>query len=288
MSTEVQNFGLSRGQKKDRRKQQKKDRKGNSTKEISRVSSRAPVILPGTTGAHHPILHGQPFAPPSFRRLDFVFGRLAQRPQEGGLLVGQHIVGGLGRCPSRALGREEVIDPLLLVDTAHARLPVIPKEGGHGHGRVLRRDNQPPDIGTERDEGRGGLGVCDGRVGTLAGQTDIDKGRHGLHDGGMLAAEEVLHAALIVRVPASRVDPTKLAVMEGLRIYVNQAIHGTVLTPIRGAFSLSLDRSWGYSETVRKGTKERRTYCERDRENKDRVGPWESFANTLFRNPAET
>lgn len=102
---------------------------------------------------------------------------------------------------------------------------------------------------------------------------------------------EILHTVLVVRVPAGWVDTTKLAIIqEGLRLGVDYALDGAVLAPIRGAFSLSFDRSWigGRSQNMRLGGYSRTTYFERDaRESSARVGPYaESFPSTLFRNPA--
>jgi hypothetical protein len=54
----------------------------------------------------------------------------------------------------------------------------------------------------------------------------------------------VLHAVLVVRIPAGWVDATKLAIIQdALRFGVDYALNGTVLTPIGGAFSLSFDKS---------------------------------------------
>lgn len=200
--------------------------------------------LPGTPRPHHPILHRHPFTPARFGRPDLVFGGLAQGSKEWSLLVRQDIVSCLCRAPAAALGCKEVVGTLLLVDAAHAGSPVITEECTHDERRVLRRDDETANVRSERNKRCRRLALY-GVLGALAWKTNVDKGGHRLHYLSVLAVfNEVLHAVLVVRIPAGWVDATKLAIIQdALRFGVDYALNGTVLTPIGGAFSLSFDKS---------------------------------------------
>jgi hypothetical protein len=114
----------------------------------------------------------------------------------------------------------------------------------HDERRVLRRDDETANVGSERNKWCGRLALY-GFLGALAWKTNVDKGGHRLHYLSVLAVfNEVLHTVLVVRIPAGWVDATKLAIIQdALRFGVDYALNGTVLTPIGGAFSFSFDRS---------------------------------------------
>ncbi len=91
--------------------------------------------------ADHPILHGQPLTPALLGGFNLRDDRPLQRPHEGHGLQRQHVVVLLHRRPSATLGGMEIIPPLLLMQRAHARGPIIAEKPMEDAGEVESRDD---------------------------------------------------------------------------------------------------------------------------------------------------
>ena len=108
----------------------------------------------GSSRPQHPVLHGKPFAPGGLGTDDLLLGGIPQWTQEGDDLVVAYVVSRLDPEPAVALGREQVVAALLLVQPAYARGPVVTKEAVQ-HSRVVAAGgDEAADVGQDGDASR--------------------------------------------------------------------------------------------------------------------------------------